>query len=93
VPDLEAPLPKSLAPPPSGIPRSNAASPAPSINDPALDKKVQLWRTRLDRAQETLDRLGVALYTWRRGQDVIEEAVGIVQRAMRVKLEGKKGDR
>jgi len=93
VADLDAPLPKSLAPPPSGSSRSSTVSPAPSVNEAPLDKKLQLWRTRLERAQDTLDRLGVALYTWRRGHDVIEEAVGIVQKAMGEKLEGKKGRR
>ena len=44
-----------------------------------VDKRVDLWRRRLERAHDTLDRQGVRLYTWRRGDEVIEEAVGIVK--------------
>lgn len=52
-----------------------------NIDMPA-NKKLDLWRRRLQRAQETLDQHGVALYTWRRGGDVIDEAVGIVRNTM-----------
>ncbi|KAK3357752.1 hypothetical protein B0T25DRAFT_589950 [Lasiosphaeria hispida] len=48
-----------------------------------INKKVDLWRRRLARAHEMLDGQGVKLYTWRRGQDVIREAEGIVREAMR----------
>lgn len=41
-----------------------------------------MWKTRLVRAHEALDRQGVQLYTWRRGQDVEAEAVGLVKKAM-----------
>ncbi|KAH6658011.1 hypothetical protein BKA67DRAFT_504332, partial [Truncatella angustata] len=57
----------------------NASTPAGA----PLNKKLDLWQRRLQRAHETLDRQGVALYTWRRGNDVIEEAVGIVRDAMK----------
>ncbi|KAL8356646.1 hypothetical protein RB601_001784 [Gaeumannomyces tritici] len=49
----------------------------------ALDKKVALWHGRLTRAHEVLAREGVALYTWRRGDDVVLEAQGIVRDALR----------
>ncbi len=49
----------------------------------AVGRKVDLWRRRLARAQETLDQHGVQLYTWRRGDDVLPEAVGIVREALR----------
>ncbi|KAI0010264.1 hypothetical protein F4779DRAFT_616840 [Xylariaceae sp. FL0662B] len=49
----------------------------------AVNKKLDLWRRRLQRAQETLDGHGVRLYTWRRGEDVVDEAVGIVRGALR----------
>ena len=52
----------------------------------SVNKKLELWRRRLERAQEVLEEQGVALYTWRRGQDVMREAVGIV----RAELERKK---
>ncbi|KAI8961041.1 actin patch protein 1 [Daldinia sp. FL1419] len=48
----------------------------------AVNKKLDLWHRRLQRAQETLERQGVALYTWRCGDEVIDEAVGIVKRCM-----------
>ncbi|KUI65172.1 hypothetical protein VM1G_00055 [Cytospora mali] len=47
-----------------------------------VNKKLELWRRRLQRAHETLDSRGVKLYTWRRGEDVALEAVGIVRDAM-----------
>lgn len=84
-------------PPPSSTPapaplsgrssvRSPAASPAGSPNlgpqgGQGLNRKLELWIRRLERAHEQLDRMGVMLYTWRRGQDVSEEAAGIVKRA------------
>jgi hypothetical protein len=48
----------------------------------AANKKVDLWRRRLERAHDVLDAQGVQLYTWRRGDDVVEEAVGIVRDAL-----------
>lgn len=53
-----------------------------------VNKKLDLWRRRLDRAHETLDRAGVKLYTWRRGEDVVLEAVGLVKET--IKASGKK---
>lgn len=49
-------------------------------NMPA-NKKLELWVRRLERAHETLEREGVRLYTWRKGDDVVSEAVGIVKEA------------
>lgn len=46
-----------------------------------VNKKLELWRRRLERAHELLDREGVMLYTWRRGEDVVLEAVGLVKKA------------
>ncbi|OTB20775.1 hypothetical protein K445DRAFT_325067 [Daldinia sp. EC12] len=48
----------------------------------AVNKKLDLWRRRLQRAQETLEQHGVALYTWRRGDEVVDEAVGIAKRCL-----------
>ena len=50
---------------------------------PVLNKKVELWMRRVARAHEVLDQQGVALYTWRRGEDVVAEAEGIVRGAMK----------
>ncbi|KAI0887629.1 uncharacterized protein GGS22DRAFT_198818 [Annulohypoxylon maeteangense] len=49
----------------------------------AVNKKLDMWRRRLQRAQETLERQGVKLYTWRRGEEVVDEAVGIVKGCLR----------
>lgn len=55
---------------------------SPNMGPQAVNKKLELWRRRLARAHEQLDGLGVALYTWRRGNDVIAEAEGIIKRAL-----------
>lgn len=47
-----------------------------------VNKKLELWRRRVERAHELLDREGVMLYTWRRGDDVVLEAVGLVKKAL-----------
>jgi hypothetical protein len=47
-----------------------------------VNKKVDMWRRRLARAHDTLDHIGVQLYTWRKGEDVIAEAEGIVRREL-----------
>ncbi|KAK0622836.1 hypothetical protein B0T14DRAFT_407184, partial [Immersiella caudata] len=52
-----------------------------AANEP-INKKVDLWRQRLARAHDILDQQGVQLYTWRRGDDVIKEAEGIVKEAL-----------
>lgn len=49
----------------------------------AINKKVDLWLRRLSRAHEVLDGIGVQLYTWRNGRDVIREAEGIVKAELR----------
>ncbi|KAI5867884.1 hypothetical protein GGS23DRAFT_601896 [Durotheca rogersii] len=56
---------------------SGAASPVAGMGAP--NKKADLWLRRLQRAQEALDHQGVVLYTWRRGDEVVKEAVGIVK--------------
>ncbi|KAM0346438.1 hypothetical protein ACHAPU_005502 [Fusarium lateritium] len=55
---------------------------SPTMTPIAVNKKLELWKRRLARAHEQLDGLGVALYTWRRGNDVIAEAEGIVKRTL-----------
>lgn len=59
-------------------------------NGGPIDRRLDLWRRRLERAHDTLDQQGVRLYTWKRGDEVIAEAVGIVKgelRAMGVRPE------
>ncbi|VTO86931.1 unnamed protein product [Fusarium graminearum] len=84
------PLPPSANPPTSfgsmtGGYRSDgntSTGGSPNMGPQAVNKKLELWRRRLARAHEQLDGLGVSLYTWRRGNDVIAEAEGIVKQAL-----------
>ncbi|KAM5351216.1 hypothetical protein ACJ41O_003939 [Fusarium nematophilum] len=84
------PLPGPTNGPPSfGTARSGSRSDgntptggSPTLGPQAVNKKLELWRRRLARAHEQLDGLGVQLYTWRRGSDVISEAEGIVKQAL-----------
>ncbi|KAL8388665.1 hypothetical protein RB599_010006, partial [Gaeumannomyces hyphopodioides] len=66
-----------------GTTRTTATAGAAAAATTALDKKVALWHGRLTRAHEVLAREGVALYTWRRGDDVVLEAQAIVRDALR----------
>ncbi|KAK5989869.1 Phosphatidate phosphatase APP1 [Cladobotryum mycophilum] len=83
------PLPPSLAPTPAtgmtyyrSSSRSGNTSPSGSPPLGPVNKKLELWRRRVARAQDQLDQLGVSFYTWRKGQDVEVEALGIVRRAL-----------
>ncbi|PFH63184.1 hypothetical protein XA68_16623 [Ophiocordyceps unilateralis] len=81
-PDMEA------LPPPTGPFALNywsGAATSPTTGSPVLgaNKKLDLWLRRLERAHELLERNSVALYTWRRGQDVMVEAAAIVKEALR----------
>ncbi|KAI2636546.1 actin patch protein 1 [Hypomontagnella submonticulosa] len=71
--------------PPAANPggQSTYSSGSGSASPTADSRKLDLWRRRLQRAQETLDRHGVALYTWRRGDEVVDEAVGIVRACLK----------
>ncbi len=56
---------------------------------PTRSKKEELWLQRWARAKRILEREGVVLRSWRVGGDVMGEAVGLVERAL--KEEGGKG--
>ncbi|KAH7329409.1 hypothetical protein B0I35DRAFT_420151 [Stachybotrys elegans] len=84
------PLPPATITPPTGPAgytrtgtRSGGVTPTGSPTLGPLNKKLEMWRRRLARAHELLDQQGVALYTWRKGQDVSREAVAIVQNALK----------
>ncbi|OAA56499.1 actin cytoskeleton organization protein App1 [Cordyceps fumosorosea ARSEF 2679] len=66
--------------------RSGVATPvssgSPTIGAQGVNRKQDMWRRRVARAHEQLEQLGVALYTWRRGQDVSAEAMGIIKRVL-----------
>ncbi|KAK7428613.1 hypothetical protein QQZ08_004874 [Neonectria magnoliae] len=86
--DYEPLPPPSTLPPPFATTRSgsrsdgNTPAGSPNLGPQVVNKKLELWRRRLAVAHEQLDGLGVKLYTWRRGSDVIKEAEGIVKRAL-----------
>jgi len=48
-----------------------------------LNKKEELWKRRWARAKKVLDEKGVMLRAWRKGDDVMETAVKLVERAQR----------
>jgi hypothetical protein len=81
VPEME-PLPTVSGGYPTSI-SETATPPNGAAVTAAVNKKVGLWLQRLARAHETLDEQGVKLYTWRKGDDVIAEAEGIVRDAIR----------
>lgn len=68
----------------SSAPRSVEATPSgsPVLGAQVVNKKLELWLRRLERAHEQLDEQGVTLYTWRKGQDVMVEAEAIVKQAL-----------
>ncbi|KAK4039949.1 hypothetical protein C8A01DRAFT_46676 [Parachaetomium inaequale] len=76
------PLPKISGGYPASITETATPPNGPAAGTAAVNKKVDLWLRRLARAHEILDAQGVKLYTWRRGDDVIAEAEGIVREAM-----------
>ncbi|KAL2752909.1 hypothetical protein ACRALDRAFT_1083457 [Sodiomyces alcalophilus JCM 7366] len=82
--DYEARQPSST--PSFASSRSSGVSPGgspPLGGASSQNKKVEVWLRRLQRAHEALAAQGVALYTWRKGEDVIAEAVGLVEDAVR----------
>ncbi|KAL8931082.1 MAG: hypothetical protein Q9208_000185 [Pyrenodesmia sp. 3 TL-2023] len=56
---------------------------------PIRSKKEELWLQRWARAKRILEREGVVLRSWRVGGDVVEEAVGLVERALKQGERGK----
>ena len=48
-----------------------------------LNKKEELWKRRWARAKEVLDEKGVILRAWRKGDDVMETAVKLVEQAQK----------
>ncbi|KAG5916858.1 hypothetical protein E4U42_007469 [Claviceps africana] len=86
------PLPPSAAAPASALgpgyhrsgSRSSSTTPSGSPvlgAQGGVNKKLELWRRRLLRAHELLHGRGIALYTWRTGHDVADEAAELVRRA------------
>ncbi|KAG0646787.1 Poly(A) polymerase pla1 [Hyphodiscus hymeniophilus] len=58
-------------------------------NPAPVNKKLDLWKRRWKRAKEILDSQGVALRSWRIGEDVCLEAVHMVEKELtRMGVEG-----
>ncbi|MCJ1366274.1 hypothetical protein MMC16_005402 [Acarospora aff. strigata] len=58
-----------------------------------VNKKLELWKRRWARAKEILDGKGVMLRSWRVGTDVMDDAVGLVERAKKELNDGGGGKR
>ena len=54
-----------------------------------LSKKEELWNRRWARARDIFEREGVMLRSWRVGTDVIDDAVKLVERAIRDEEQGR----
>jgi len=52
-------------------------------NDPVLSKKEELWLRRWARAKEIFDERGVVLKSWRVGEDVADEAIRLIEKALK----------
>jgi len=63
---------------------SSSDSELPSrATTPPVNKKLELWRRRWVRAKEVLEKEGVVVMSWRKGEDVADEAVRVVERNLR----------
>ena len=63
-------------------------------NDSApLSKKEELWNRRWAKAQEIFREKGVMLKSWRRGEDIMGDAIKLVEKAAREQGGGGKVDR
>lgn len=59
----------------------------------AVNKKEEIWNRRWARAKEIFESKGVMLKTWRVGEDVLEDAIALVERAAREEKDrGNSGD-
>ncbi|MCJ1347288.1 hypothetical protein MMC31_005511 [Peltigera leucophlebia] len=54
----------------------------PTNPNPAINKKEDLWKRRWANAKEIMDAQGVMLRSWRMGDDVVEDAVGLIRKAI-----------
>ncbi len=52
-------------------------------NESILSKKEELWLRRWARAKEIFDERGVVLKSWRVGEDVADEAIKLVKKALK----------
>lgn len=62
-----------------------------SSTNSSVNKKEEIWNRRWARAKEIFESKGVMLKTWRVGEDVLEDAVALVEKASREEDSGGKG--
>ncbi|KAI9774354.1 MAG: hypothetical protein M1840_004248 [Geoglossum simile] len=70
-----------------------ATANGPGDENSVINKKEELWKRRWARAKSVLDNQGVVLRGWRTGEDVLEEAVRLVERVRDGSLDGDKKGR
>ncbi|KAI9828092.1 MAG: hypothetical protein M1832_003619 [Thelocarpon impressellum] len=63
---------------------------AAATNAAPVNKKEELWKRRWARARDVLESKGVRLRAWRVGEDVMDDAAGLVEQ---VKREGERKER
>ncbi|RYO96580.1 hypothetical protein DL764_007441 [Monosporascus ibericus] len=68
---------------PLALEGANPATTATMYDDGPADKRLELWRRRLVLAHGILNRIDVQLYTWRLGEEVMTEAVGVVRQELK----------
>lgn len=54
----------------------------PTNPNPAINKKEDLWKRRWALAKEAMDARGVMLRSWRIGDDIVEDAVPLIRKAI-----------
>lgn len=70
-------------------PSSSDSDNPSNASTPPINKKLDMWNRRWARAKELLQKEGVVLGSWRKGEDVSDEAVRLVERALReMRVEG-----
>lgn len=67
----------------NGYTSEGGADDAIGITAPLLSKKEEMWKRRWARAKEIFDDKGVLLRSWRKGDDVMDEAIRLIERAER----------
>lgn len=67
----------------NGYTSESGADDAIGITAPLISKKEEMWKRRWARAKEIFDDKGVLLKSWRKGDDVMDEAIRLIERAKR----------
>jgi hypothetical protein len=57
---------------------------------PPVNKRVDMWKSRWERAEGYCKHKGVVLKSWRVGSDVVEESRRLVEKAGREDRDGRR---